>query len=129
LLEKESTGIVLSNKSSSLDTDERYLESTQSFPSPALFVYTLPNIVIGEICIRHGLKGENTFFVSDAFDITFMHQYTEQLFESDSVNACIMGWVEQYHEHYEAALYLVQKEKTGTGIPFSIKEIEKFYEQ
>lgn len=128
-LEKESTGIVLANKSSSLDTDERYLESTDSIPSPSLFVYTLPNIVIGEICIRHGLKGENSFFVSDTFDITFMQRYTLQLFKSDSVNACIMGWVEQYHEHYEAALYLVQKEKSGLAIPFSITEVEKFYEQ
>jgi hypothetical protein len=128
-LDKESTGIVLANSSSSLDTDERYLASTKTIPSPALFVYTLPNIVIGEICIWHGLKGENTFFVCDSFDITFMHQYTTQLFESESVNVCIMGWVEQYHEHYETALYLVQKEKSGIALPFTIKEVEKFYEQ
>lgn len=128
-LEKESTGIVLANRSSSLDTDERFLESTRTIPGPALFVYTLPNIVMGEICIRHGLKGENTFFVSDSFDITFMHHYTSQLFESASVNACIVGWVEQYHEHYEAALYLVQKESAGMQLPFTIKELEKLYEQ
>ena len=128
-LDKVSTGILLANKSSSLDTDERYLESTKTIPSPALFVYTLPNIVNGEICIRHGLKGEITFFVNESFDITFMHHYTKQLFESESVNACIVGWVEQYHKHYEAALYLIQKEKAGIALPFTIKEVEKFYEQ
>ncbi len=127
-VDKESAGIVLANKSSSLDTDERFLESTKSVASPALFVYTLPNIVLGEICIRHGLKGENTFFVTPNFDITFMHDYTEQLFESEAVNACIIGWAEQYHEQYEAAFYLVQKSSMGLQEPFTIKALEKLYE-
>ena len=55
----EDVGIVLANRSSSLDTDIKYFESVKTIPSPALFVYTLPNIVMGEICIRHVLKGEN----------------------------------------------------------------------
>lgn len=128
MLDKESTGIILANKSSSLDTDERYLESTKSVASPALFVYTLPNIVLGEICIRHGLKGENTFFVTHQFDIAFIHHYTKQLFESEAVNACIIGWAEQYHEQYEAAFYLVQKSSVGLQEPFTIKALEKIYE-
>src|SRR5215203_3079247 len=50
----DQTGIILSNANSSLDTDAKYHESMLTIPSPALFVYTLPNIVIGEIAIRHG---------------------------------------------------------------------------
>lgn len=60
-LAPEQTGMVLSNRSSSLDTDLRYYATVKDFASPALFVYTLPNIVMGEISIRHGFKGENTF--------------------------------------------------------------------
>ena len=60
-----SKGIILTNANASLDTDKRYLEAIKSAPSPAIFVYTLPNIVAGEICIRHGIKGENAFFVTD----------------------------------------------------------------
>ena len=58
----EEIGLVLSNANSSLDADIRYLESVKEMASPALFVYTLPNIVIGEISIRHNFKGENAFF-------------------------------------------------------------------
>src|SRR4029078_5462829 len=52
-------GIVFANANASLDADLNYWQSVKNIPSPALFVYTLPNIVIGEICIRNGFKGEN----------------------------------------------------------------------
>ncbi|MCK7560110.1 hypothetical protein MKQ70_36410 [Chitinophaga sedimenti] len=57
----EDIALVFANRSASLDTDERYYETVSDIASPALFVYTLPNIVIGEISIRHKLKGENAF--------------------------------------------------------------------
>ncbi len=53
--------LVLTSASGSLDTDLRYAASARTMASPALFVYTLPNIAGGELCIRHKLKGENTF--------------------------------------------------------------------
>ena len=64
----DQVALVLSNASSSLDTDIRFDESMKTIPSPALFVYTLPNIVAGEICIRQGITGENAFFVFSEFD-------------------------------------------------------------
>jgi len=70
----EDIGIVLSNASSSLDTDIKYYETTKTMASPALFVYTLPNIVIGEISIWHHFKGENAFFITEAFDAGFIEQ-------------------------------------------------------
>ena len=65
----EKVAVILSNASSSLDTDLNYFESTKKIASPGLFVYTLPNIVTGEICIRHGLKGENGFFITEEFGL------------------------------------------------------------
>jgi hypothetical protein len=65
------TGIVLSNSNASLDADIKYYDSVANIPSPALFVYTLPNIVIGEISIKHSFKGENAFFIFDSFDARF----------------------------------------------------------
>ena len=59
----EETGIIVSNANSSLDTDLRYELSTATMPSPALFVYTLPNVLIGELCIRPQIKGESAGFV------------------------------------------------------------------
>lgn len=121
------TGIVLANTSSSLDTDERYYETVSEIASPALFVYTLPNIVIGEISIRHKFKGENAFFIDDHFDIEFITGYVRQLLDTGAINACICGWVEQYHAGYEAAFFLVEKNSRGMALPFTAEEVEKLY--
>lgn len=62
-------GIVLINSSSTLDTDDRYFKTitdkSNYFPSPAVFVYTLPNIMVGEISIRNKIMGENITFVAE----------------------------------------------------------------
>ncbi len=55
--QSEEIGISLANANASLDTDLKYYDSMKDIPSPSLFVYTLPNIVAGEICIRHKFKG------------------------------------------------------------------------
>lgn len=108
---QEEIGIILSNANSSLDTDFNYFGTVKDMASPSLFVYTLPNIVIGEICIRNNFKGENAFFVSDDFDAAFMEQYAGLLLDNDAMKVCICGWVDVYEEEYKAALFLVKKEK------------------
>lgn len=107
-------GIVLSNANASLDTDIRYYDTVKDIASPALFVYTLPNIVAGEISIRHRLKGENAFFIFDHFNTGFIHQYVAGLLNNDNLQACICGWVETLGKQLDAALFLVEK-SPGTG--------------
>jgi hypothetical protein len=108
------TGVILSNRSSSLDTDLRYYDMVRKgIASPAVFVYSLPNIVIGEICIRHGIKGENTFFISDRYNIPSQVAYVNQLFRIGTFSSCICGWVELLEENYDAFLYLAVKDKPG----------------
>jgi hypothetical protein len=53
----EEIGLILANTNSSLDNDLKYQNTISDIPSPSVFVYTLPNIVIGEICIRNNFKG------------------------------------------------------------------------
>ncbi|SHM42418.1 3-oxoacyl-ACP synthase [Chryseobacterium polytrichastri] len=107
------TAIVLANRSSSLDTDFKYQESINSqdnfFPSPAVFVYTLPNICVGEISIRHTMQTENTFFVLDEFDEKFLNDYSEQILQSGKAEKVLCGWVELYQESYKAFVYLLNK--------------------
>jgi hypothetical protein len=107
----EEVAIVLSNANSSLDTDYKYEATTKDIPSPSVFVYTLPNIVIGEICIRHGFKGENAFFLSPAFDADLVGRYAGYLLEQNIAQVCVCGWVECLGNSYKAVLFLV--EKTG----------------
>lgn len=119
-------GVILSNASASLDTDVRYYRTVAEMPSPALFVYTLPNIVIGEICIRHGFKGENAFFVFKAFHATFITQYVQGLFAAGLIKACVCGWVEVLDNDYDAALFLVE----GDGaLPFTADNLNKIYDR
>ena len=61
-------GIILANRSASIKNDRDYLATIAEgryYPSPALFVYTLPNIVTGEIAIRHRIQGETSFYILD----------------------------------------------------------------
>ena len=124
----EDIGIVLVNKSSSLDTDIKYFETVKAIASPALFVYTLPNIVMGEISIRHQLKGENALFVSNQFDVGFMQQYVQELFITGAFHCCICGWLEFFGNSIEAVLYLVEKTNNGIALPFTDENINKLYQ-
>lgn len=123
----EAVGIVLANRHSSLDTDVRYQETISDLPSPALFVYTLANIVTGEICIRNGFKGENTFFIFDHYDIPFLNDYIGQLLEQGDAEAVIGGWVDAWPGRYEAFLYLVEKKLTPGSIPHDQQTIRELY--
>ncbi|NLR61180.1 hypothetical protein HGH93_23970 [Chitinophaga polysaccharea] len=128
-LRPEQAGIVLSNRSSSLDTDLRYYATVRDFASPALFVYTLPNIVMGEISIRHGFKGENTFFVTDTFDATLLSTYPAQLLAETPLQACIAGWVEVMDQQYEAALFLVENKQRDSAIALTAAALSSLYQQ
>jgi hypothetical protein len=107
----EDIGVVLANANSSLDDDIKYFETTKDMASPSLFVYTLPNIVIGEICIRNNFKGEHAFFIQEAFDASFMKQQVDYLLDKNILQACICGWVDVLEQEYKAALFLVEREK------------------
>ena len=124
----QAVGIVLANASSSLDTDIKYYETAKDIASPALFVYTLPNIVIGEISIRHHFKGENAFFITEKFDAGFMEDYVSNLLNNNILQACICGWVELLDDQYKTVLFLVEKEKTGTGELFTKENLNKIYQ-
>jgi hypothetical protein len=124
----EQIALVLSNAHGSLDTDIRYLESTKTMASPALFVYTLPNIVAGEICIRNGIKGENAFFVCPQFDVKLMHDYVEMVMASEKTHACIAGWVDVMGSQHDVFLYLAEKQKRENAVEHAAVQLQKLYQ-
>lgn len=126
--EPEAMGVVLANASSSLDTDIKYYKTVKDIASPALFVYTLPNIVIGEICIRHHFKGENAFFIFDEFDAGFVEQYVSGLINNNILQSCICGWVELLDDQYKTVLFLVEKGRRVRNILFTKENINKTYQ-
>jgi hypothetical protein len=112
--EASQLALVLSNSNSSLDTDLRYWDTVKTIASPSLFVYTLPNIVAGEICIRHGIKGESLFFVSPKFDAEWTASYVDLLLKNGKAKYCLAGWIDVLNDHTDVFLYL-----TNQSIPAS----------
>ncbi len=110
----EEIGIILENGSSSLEYDLKHMESIRDrnnyFPSPSVFVYTIPNIMVAEIAIRHKVKGENAVFILEQFDPGFIDHYVSELFRSQQVSCCVCGWVECYGDHYQSFLFIAERE-------------------
>ena len=108
--------LIFSNNAASLDTDRKHQNTINDadhyFPSPAIFVYTLPNIGIGEISIKYKLKSENAFFVFENYNANFHHNYENILVQSDKSAAVLSGWVNVDHDDYEAFVYLVSENGT-----------------
>ncbi len=102
----EEIGIILANASSSLNTDCKHQtlisREGDKAASPAIFVYTLPNVVLGEICIRHKIKGENTFFVSPHYEPDSLEDYARIVMAKGKLRTCIIGWCELMDGRYQA---------------------------
>lgn len=123
----EEIGVVLANSSSSLDTDLKYYDTIQDIPSPSVFVYTLPNIVIGEICIRHKFKGEHAFFIQDTFNADFLEKQVNYLLDENILQACICGWVDVLDKEYKVVLFLVEKQGRASGPVFSAQQMNRIF--
>jgi hypothetical protein len=131
--QSEEVAMVFANSFSSLDSDIRHqatiADRSKYFPEPATFVYTLPNIMLGEISIRHNLKGENMFFVSEHFDPEIMVNYTSLLLNKSRHKACITGWVDYTSTELLAVLFFIEPEPESNGIlGFSSENIRKIME-
>lgn len=124
----EETGMVLSNRNASIEADVQYLEASKAYPSPALFVYTLPNIVIGEVSIRYKFKGENAFFISESFDAGWTHWYVTDLMKRGLLKACICGWIDVIGEQPDACLFLVEQDPATAGSSaFTTENLDRIY--
>ncbi len=126
--EEEDVAIILSNSHSTLVTDTNHQNTVDDydnfFPSPSVFVYTLPNIMIGEISIRHKLRGENAFFIVEKFNAELITNYINNLFLTNNSKAAIGGWVNLSEGDYEAFLYWVSPEG---NIEHNALEINRLY--
>ena len=112
-MEKSRIALVFANHSSSLESDRSHAmaiaDKSNYFPSPSVFVYTLPNIVTGEIAIRHKITGENAFFVTAGFDAALLVSYTNILLQSTATDFVVCGWVNADTAQNEAFVYCVKK--------------------
>ncbi len=105
-------GIILSNSAASLDTDKKHQQLIDDggdvAASPAVFVYTLPNVVAGEICIHHKIQGENTFFIEKNYSPETIKRYVQLAMQDSGLSFCICGWCEFLDGNYKAEFELIK---------------------
>ena len=109
----ENIAIICFNRSSSLDMDTQYqetiLDNENYFPSPSLFVYTLPNIVAGEIAIRNKFFGETFFYLCKLFDAKKIVKTVKNTFLDKNITTVLAAWIEHFEEKKEVFMILVEK--------------------
>lgn len=109
---EEECGIVMSGKYGCLDTDIRHQQiidsEGDSSASPAVFVYTLPNVVAAEISIRHHIKGENIWFWSEDETMSDIKKYASILAASRDLKYCIAAHIDFINGDYFAIFELLE---------------------
>lgn len=113
-IEREDRAIALFGRSGSLDADNRFEATIRHaehfFPSPAVFVYTLPNIVTGEIAIRNRYFGETSSFLMAERDEQLIRQTVNTLFADSATQSAVVAWAEcPDEENFLADFALIER--------------------
>lgn len=106
--------VIFFNHSSSVCADRQYIETIADpdncFPSPSVFVYTLPNIVTGEIAIRNGYHGETSFYILPRQDDRLMQQILQASCLDSTTQSILCGWLDYEDDaHFVADLRILNK--------------------
>jgi len=127
---KEDMGIILFNHSSSLASDAAYQQTINDknnyFPSPAVFVYTLPNIVTGEIAIRHKIHGETAFYITSQFQPALIEETGKAAFAGTGLKCLLTGWIEVANDEIDVCMMRCEVDGKRK-MTFHARNIEKLY--
>ncbi len=113
-IEPSSRAVVFFSHSGSIKTDTEYISTIKSpdafFPSPSLFVYTLPNITAGEVAIRNHYNDETLFIMLENKDWAAMEQVNRAMMLDASARSLVSGWIEYIDDlNFEADIHLFNK--------------------
>ena len=125
---REDRAVLLFSRTGPLCDDRNYQHTIAEdayFPSPALFVYTLANIVTGEFAIRNKYEGDTTAYELPAFDAAQLVAAVRDAFEDRVTGSAVCGWAEAPDPaHFEAFLLLVDR-SAGEGPDFCAETLGK----
>lgn len=127
---EEEKAIIFFNHSSSIASDRNYKESIKDkdnyFPSPSIFVYTLPNIVTGEIAIRNHFQGETSFFILPDKDERLMEEILQASCRDAQSKSFLTGWIDYEDErHFEAELKICRIQSSLIANPSGLRYSDK----
>ena len=110
----KSRAIVFCNCSSSIASDKEFIRSIEEeYPSPSVFIYTLPNIVTGEVAIRQKYNGETSFFILPERDEEMIFQAINTAFADPHIESVLGGFIDYIDENnFQADIFIIKLKKT-----------------
>lgn len=106
--------VVFFNRSSSIVADINHLATIRDrasfYPSPSVFLYTLPNIAMGEVAIRYQYRGETSLYILEQRDVRRMEEIIASTIKSSYAPTLISGWLDcRSEDDFEAEIKILTK--------------------
>jgi len=106
--------IVIFTRSGSMADDRAYQatisDADNYYPSPAIFVYTLSNIVTGEIALRNHSMGETSCYILEEPDEELMQRIVATTFQDAGIHSVLAGWLDyEDDQHFDANFKLYNR--------------------
>ena len=106
--------VIMFNHSSSVQADRSYLstiaDDENCFPSPSIFVYTLPNMAVAEVAMRNLYHAETSLYILPERDDHVMQQVIRASLLDKTTCSMITGWLDyEDNDHFVADLYIIEK--------------------
>lgn len=109
---REDRAVLVFSREGCVANDRNYVATMKDFPSPSLFVYTLPNIVAGEIAIRNKYAGETSAFVLEKYDEKAIFELVRQAFQDPVTQSAVVIWADCPSDtEWDARGWLVNREE------------------
>lgn len=111
--ERDDRAVILFGKYASLYSDKQYQKTIADkknfYPSPLVFIYTLPNIVTGEIALRNKYHGETSYFALT--NKSEMEDHIATIFDTTPyIYSAICGWLDAVSpQQFEAEIWIIEK--------------------
>ena len=110
--DSDDRAVILFGRSGSVCNDRKYQQTIEQaddyFPSPSIFVYTLPNIVTGEIAIRNHYQGETSFYILPERNDQLMQQILDASLGDKTTKSILGGWIDyEDDENFVAKVFVM----------------------
>ena len=111
----EDRAIIFFNHSSSIVADRAFLATLTEdsyYPSPSVFIYTLPNIAAGEIAIRNNYHGETSLYILKEKSERLINDILSSTFMDKGIRSAICGWIDCDSEDcFEVDLFIKERKR------------------
>lgn len=119
--DRSDRAVIIFNRTSSLHTDALFAQGIRDaanyFPSPSIFLYTLPNILTGEIAIRNHYHGETSLFMLPHRDDALIRHITLTAFTDSETRSALVGWVDYAgDDEFLAEVEVVETDVTSCAL-------------